>query len=96
MKKQNFQSIGSAIDQFLKQNRLDKKIDSSTLLTCWKEIAGEMIHKHTTRLFLKDQKMYLQVDSSALKNELHFLQAQLIGNINQYFKKELVKELILL
>ena len=96
MAKQNFQSIGSAINQFLKENRLDKKIESSTLLTCWKEIAGEMIHKHTTRLFLKDQKMYLQVDSSALKNELHFLQAQLIGNINQYFKKELVKELILL
>jgi predicted nucleic acid-binding Zn ribbon protein len=96
MKKQNFQSIGSAIDSFLKENRLDKKIDSSTLLTCWKEIAGEMIQKHTTRLFLKDQKMYLQVDSAALKNELHFLQKQLIDNINQYFKKELVKELILL
>jgi predicted nucleic acid-binding Zn ribbon protein len=96
MAKQNFQSIGAAIDQFLKQNRLDKKIDSSTLQTCWKEIAGEMIHKHTTRLFLKDQKMFLQVDSSALKNELHFLQSQLINNINQYFKKELVKELVLL
>ena len=96
MSKHNFQSIGSAIEQFLKQNRLDKKIDSSTLLTCWKEIAGDMIHKHTTRLFLKDHKMYLQVDSPALKNELHFLQMQLITNINQFFKKELVKELILL
>lgn len=96
MKKQNFQSIGSAIDQFLKQNRLDKKIDSSTLLTCWKDIAGEMIHKHTTRLFLKEQKMYLEVDSSALKNELHYLQGELVNNVNQYFKKELVKELILL
>ncbi len=96
MKKQNFQSVGSAIEQFLKQNRLDKKIESSTLLTYWKEIAGEMIHKHTTRLFLKDQKMYLQVDSAALKNELHYLQKQLTDNINQYFKKELVKEIILL
>jgi predicted nucleic acid-binding Zn ribbon protein len=94
--KQNFQRIGSAIEKFLKENRLDKKIDASSLLTNWKEIAGEMIAKHTSRLFIKEGKLYLQVDSAALKNELHFLQAQLLRNVNQYFGKELVKELILL
>ncbi|MGZ3861623.1 MAG: DUF721 domain-containing protein [Bacteroidia bacterium] len=96
MGKHNLISIGSAISHFLKDNRLDKKIDSSTLHVDWKNIAGEMIHKHTTRLFIKDQKLFLQVDSSALKNELHFLNPQLIRNINQYFKKELVKEIVLL
>jgi predicted nucleic acid-binding Zn ribbon protein len=96
MSNQNLSSLSAAIQAFLKQNRLDKKIDTSSLSVHWKEIAGEMIAKHTKRLFLKEQTLFLQVDSAALKNELHFLKAQLIRNINQYLNKELVKELVLL
>jgi predicted nucleic acid-binding Zn ribbon protein len=75
---------------------LHKKIDMSVLSSAWKTIAGDMIANHTTRLFIKDTTLFLQVDSSALKNELHFLKDQLLGNINQFFRKELVKELVLL
>jgi predicted nucleic acid-binding Zn ribbon protein len=96
MSKQNLSSLGDAIQAFLKQNRLDKKIDTSSLTVNWKQIAGEMIAKHTTRLFIKDHTLFLQVDSSALKNELHYLKGSLIKNINQHLGKELVKELILL
>ncbi len=96
MSKQNLSSLGDAIQAFLKQNRLDKKIDTSSLTVHWKEIAGEMIAKHTTRLFMKDHTLFLQVDSAALKNELHFLRSQLIKNVNEYLKKELIKELVIL
>ena len=96
MSKQNLQSIGSAINQFLKENRLEKKIDLSSLHTNWASIAGEMVANHTTRLFLKENTLFLEVDSSALKNELHFLKDQLIKNINHFLKKELVTQLVLL
>lgn len=94
--KDNLSSLGAAIEAFLKQNRLDKKIDSSSLSVNWKDIAGEMIAKHTTRLFIKEQTLFLQVDSPALKNELNFLKTQLIKNVNHYLQKELIKELVLL
>lgn len=96
MSKDNLSSLGAAIQQFLKQNRLDKKIDSSSLSVNWPEIAGAMIAKHTTRLFIKEHTLFLQVDSAALKNELQFLKSQLIRNINVHLKKELIKELVLL
>lgn len=96
MSKQNLSSLGEAIQAFLKQNRLDKKIDTSSLTVNWPQIAGEMIAKHTKRLFIKDHTLFLQVDSSALKNELHYLKGALIKNINQHLGKELVKELVLL
>ena len=96
MQKQNLQSIGSAINQFLKENRLEKKIDLSSLHTNWQTIAGEMVSNHTKRIFIKDTTLFLEVDSSALKNELHFLKDQLIQNINHFLKKELVKQLVLL
>jgi len=96
MSKQNISSLGDAIALFLKQNRLEKKIDTSELTVHWKEIAGEMIAKHTKRIFLKDTTLFIEVDSAALKNEMQFLKSQLISNVNQYVKKELVKELVLL
>lgn len=96
MHKQNLQSIGSAINQFLKENRLEKKIDLSSLHTNWRAIVGEMVANHTKRIFIKETTLFLEVDSSALKNELHFLKDQLIQNINHFLKKELVKQLVLL
>ena len=96
MSKQNLQSIGSVIGQFLKENRLDKKIDSSSIHSHWKLIAGEMVANHTKRIFLKDSTLFLEVDSPELKNELHFLKDQLIKNINQFLKKELIHQLVLI
>ncbi|HKC69669.1 MAG TPA: DUF721 domain-containing protein [Bacteroidia bacterium] len=96
MSKQNLQSIGSAINQFLKENRLEKKIDISNLHVNWKTIAGDMIANHTKRIFLKDTTLFLEVDSAELKNELHFLKDQLINNVNYFLKKELVKQLVLI
>lgn len=96
MSKQNLQSIGSAINQFLKENRLEKKIDISSLHVNWKTVAGEMIANHTKRIFLKDSTLFLEVDSAELKNELHFLKDQLIQNINYFLKKDLVKQLVLI
>ena len=96
MSKQNLQSIGSAINQFLKGNRLEKKIDISNLHVNWKTIAGDMIANHTKRIFLKDTTLFLEVDSAELKNELHFLKDQLINNVNYFLKKELVKQLVLI
>ncbi len=96
MPKQNLQSIGSVITQFLKENRLEKKIDISSLTTNWKNIAGDMVANHTKRMFLKDDTLFLEVDSAALKNELHFLKDQLIKNVNHFLEKELVKQLVLI
>ena len=96
MSKQNLQSIGSAINQFLKENRLEKKIDISNLHVNWKTVAGDMIANHTKRIFLKDSTLFLEVDSAELKNELHFLKDQLIQNVNYFLKKELVKQLVLI
>ena len=96
MSKQNLQSIGSAINQFLKENRLEKKIDVSNLHVNWKTIAGEMIANHTKRIFLKDTTLFLEVDSAELKNEIHFLKDQLIKNVNHFLKKDLVKQFVLI
>ncbi len=96
MSKQNLQSIGTAIDQFLKENRLEKKIDASSLHINWKTIAGDMIANHTKRLFLKETTLYLEVDSAELKNEIHYLKDQLIQNVNHFLKKDLIKQLVLI
>jgi len=96
MSKHNLQSIGSAINQFLKENRLEKKIDISSLHVNWKTIAGDMIANHTKRIFLKDTTLFLEVDSAELKNELHFLKDQLITNVNHFLKKDLIKQLVLI
>jgi len=96
MSKHNLQSIGSAINKFLKENRLEKKIDISSLHINWKTIAGDMIANHTKRIFLKDTTLFLEVDSAELKNELHFLKDQLIQNVNHFLKKDLIKQLVLI
>lgn len=96
MKDHNLKTVGETLQKILQENNLSNKIDQSVVTTSWEKIAGPLFARHTKRIFMKDAKIYLEINSPALKNELLFLKGDLIKNINAYLGKERVKEVILL
>ncbi|MBS1645773.1 MAG: DUF721 domain-containing protein [Bacteroidetes bacterium] len=96
MNEYNTQNIATVIQRFLKENRLDTKMDVTSVQTDWRQIAGELVANHTKRLFFKETTLFLEVDSSELKNELHFLKEAIIRNVNLYMKKEFVTQIVLI
>jgi hypothetical protein len=96
MKKSNLISIGDAISQILKQERLDVKLSRFSVKNAWGEIAGEVIANHTTSIGFDEQKnMFLNLDSAAMKNEVMYSKEGIIKKINQFCGYELVKNLVI-
>jgi hypothetical protein len=96
MKKNNLIKLGDAIEQLFKQEKLDVKMSRFAVKNGWEEIAGKMVANHTISISFDEQKnMYLQLDSSVVKNEVLYSKDQLIKKINTFCGYELIKNMIL-
>ncbi len=94
MRKSNQQSIGEIVEQFLKENRLDKKLKRAHVIGCWEELMGKVVANHTRNLYFSDQVLFVELDSPALRNELVFRKAEVVKKINADAGEELIKEVV--
>ncbi len=94
-KNNNLIKLGDAIDKLFKQEKLDVKMSRFAVKNAWSEIAGDMVAKHTTQIYFDDKKnVFVQLDSSVLKNEISYQRQLLIEKINKFCGYELVNNLI--
>lgn len=95
MSDHNSHSLGDAIKQMLKRYQLDQKYAEYKAIHSWEKNMGPMIARHTKKLYIKDNKVFIHVDSAALRQELSFSKEKIISFINEEAGAELVKEVIL-
>lgn len=96
MRKDNLIKLGDALNQMLKQERLDVKLSRFAVKNGWEEIAGKLIANHTIQIAFDEQKcMFLSLDSSALKNEVMYSKSELIKKINSFCGYELINNLVI-
>lgn len=91
----NDQSLGDAIKEMLKNYQLDQKYAEFKAVHAWEKNMGPMIAKHTKKIYIKDNKVFIQVDSAALRHELGFQKEKIIQMINEEAGKDLVNEVII-
>lgn len=88
-------SVGDALNGFLKSARWKARIDEIRLKGEWEKIMGNTIAKYTRDISLKEGILYISSDVAPLKQELQFGKAQIIANINEHFKEQIVKEVVI-
>lgn len=89
-----FTSIGDALQDFLKNAKWQSRIDEIRLKEKWEEIMGKTIAKYTRAIQLRNGILYIGTDVASLKQELQLGKAQIIKNINDYFKTEMIKSVV--
>lgn len=94
MKKSNLIKVGDAINEFLKQEKLDVKISRFTVKKHWEEIVGEHVAKNTLDISFSETVLFLTLRSAALKQELAFNKQQIITNINRFCESRLITDIV--
>jgi len=94
MSKQNIKSLGDAINEFIKENKLEEKIDEVKVVEEWKKIMGHNVSILTQSITLKNGKLTITLKSSVLRNELQMSKQKVITIINTYFGRNVVREII--
>jgi predicted nucleic acid-binding Zn ribbon protein len=96
MRKSNEVTLKEAIEQLLDAYRIRGAYKQADVIGHWEEIAGKVIADRTKDLYLREKKLFLRVDSAALKGELIMMKSTLLNKVNEHAGMLLAEELILL
>jgi predicted nucleic acid-binding Zn ribbon protein len=88
-------SLGDLIKEFYEQHRGSGYLDEIKLINSWPKVVGPFIASHTIDLSIKNQVLFVRVDSDALRNELNYSKSLLLKNLNEMVGREVITEIVL-
>lgn len=88
-------ALKDVLDDMIQEMRLGPKMHELKIRKFWLETMGSFIANHTTKMFYSKNKLYVYIDSSALRQELFLAREKLKSNFNEYLGENLVHEIIL-
>ncbi|MDA9952139.1 MAG: DUF721 domain-containing protein [Chitinophagales bacterium] len=92
----NMKSIGDLLGDFSQQKKLKKPLLEARVVNLWQPLMGDLINKYTEKIFVKNRVLFVKVNQAALKNELLYLQEQIILKINNEVGEDAVVKMVLL
>jgi len=94
-RKNNNETVEKLFETILKQNGIWQKFLEHKIINNWKDIVGVKIAKSTTKIDISGRKLYLQVDSSVLRNELLMLRSNIIDLVNSKAGENIIDDVII-
>jgi len=89
-------TIKEAIEKMLDVYRLRRKFDETALVSAWPEVMGTAIANRTERLYIRDKKLFVKVESAVIKHELLLIRTQIIGRLNEHVGQVVIEDLVVL
>ncbi|MBD0824991.1 DUF721 domain-containing protein [Aestuariibaculum marinum] len=88
-------SISDALKEFVETNKLEKGLDKVNVADAWADLMGNGVNNYTRSVNLERDTLYVQLNSSVLREELSYGKEKIIVMINEALGKEIIKKLIL-
>lgn len=78
--------LGSALRLLLRQYGLQPELDSRRIYAAWDNASGA--GAYTVRRYFMDGKLYITVNSSVMRSQLHFQKRAILDKMNELLKKD--------
>lgn len=88
-------NMGDALQEFIKENRLQKGMDKVNAREAWAKLMGNGVNNYTTSIELRNETLFVSLSSSVLREELSHGKTKIINLLNEELGRELVKKLVL-
>jgi predicted nucleic acid-binding Zn ribbon protein len=85
--------LASLLEQTLARIGLDRRLDDYRVWQAWDEVVGRTISRNAQPVRLDGSRLIVTVRSSTWLQELSLLQRELIARLNEWMKREVVREL---
>ena len=95
MRKNNTEKIGKVIQVYIEALDVKGKLKEVRLIRSWEEIVGKTIAKKTENLYIKDGKLFVEMNSSIARNELSILKSSLINRLNEKAGDTIISDIII-
>lgn len=88
--------LGDVIKDMIEAYHLNKKFDQTTVINLWPKLMGNTIASRTKGIFMKDDKLFINVESSPLKQELLMNKERIMTLFEEALGKRVIKDVVLL
>jgi hypothetical protein len=91
----NENSIANVLKEIIQLNKLQPGIDQVSVKEAWKNLMGNGVNSYTKNVVLKGSTLYVELTSAVLREELSYGKDKIIKMINEDFRRDLIKEIVL-
>lgn len=88
-------TIKEALKAMVDYYRLKSGLNKTRIQAVWEKAMGSSINKHTKSIKLIKDKLFIELDSAPLKNELSFGKEQIKAILNEELGEEVVKKIFI-
>ena len=96
VRKSDASPLKEVIQDMVNAYNLNKKFDQTQVVSLWPKIMGNTISSRTKKVFMKGDKLFVEVDSSVIKHELNMHKARIIELFAKEIGRIVIKEVIIL
>jgi predicted nucleic acid-binding Zn ribbon protein len=95
MRKSN-EPLKEVINKLLEVYKLKDKLNEILLMGTWEQVMGKMIAVRTKELYIKDKKLFVRLNSPALRDELSYAKDKIKNMLNNEAGTSVIDEVILM
>ena len=88
-------NLSDALKEFVSENNLQKGLDKVNVEHAWEDMMGNGVNNYTNSVKLNGDTLYVELNSSVLREELSYGKEKIIAMLNESLGKDLVKKLVL-
>jgi hypothetical protein len=92
MKRKRAIPIGDLVRQYLRDEGLETPLNQHRLISSWGEVMGKGILTYTGELFIKNQTLWVKINSSVIRQELSVGRAQIVRRLNEHVGAQVVTD----
>ncbi len=81
------------IDKFMRAYNLDGRMEEMNITNNWEKIMGKAVANRTKKISFQNRVMYLQLDSSVMRDELLNGKTIIIMRVNEFAGKPLIDDI---
>lgn len=95
MRKNDPVSAAEIVASLVKQTTLGKTLEQAQIWEKWEEIVGPKMAPHCRPVWIRDNTLRIEADSSVNMHKLAYRQWDIVKRINRIAKKELVGDVFI-
>jgi len=96
MRLTNSQPLKDVLENYVRVFKLTDKLNEVKLHETWEKLMGTTVNKHTSKLEIRKNILYVFVDNAALRSELSYSKSKIIVHVNNIFGKNIISEVVVI
>jgi hypothetical protein len=93
MFRRNTESLNDVLLRSLRQLGLETPLLQKRLIDSWPVVAGEIVSRYTTEIYIRNQTLVVHLNNSALRADLMMQRTRLVKELNHVVRTTMITDI---